>query len=84
MGWRCPDSYALITLCVTLARAARSAWDRPACLRAWRSKPRGGRFHALPYSSGAVEGHVNHKMIKRQMYGRAKADLSRKRILLAD
>jgi hypothetical protein len=26
----------------------------------------------LPYSSGAVEGHVNRiKMIKRQMYGRA-------------
>jgi Transposase len=30
----------------------------------------------LPYSSGAVEGHVNRiKMIKRQMYGRAKPDL---------
>jgi hypothetical protein len=29
-----------------------------------------------PYSSGAVEGHVNRiKMIKRQMYGRAKPDL---------
>jgi transposase len=39
----------------------------------------------LPYSSGAVEGHVNRiKMIKRQMYGRAKPDLLRKRILLAD
>ena len=32
----------------------------------------------LPYSSGAVEGHVNRiKMIKRQMYGRAKPDLLR-------
>ena len=31
-----------------------------------------------PYSSGAVEGHVNRiKMIKRQMYGRAKPDLLR-------
>ena len=31
-GCRCPDSYALITLCVTLARLARSTWDRPARL----------------------------------------------------
>jgi transposase len=38
-----------------------------------------------PYSSGAVKGHVNRiKMIKRQMYGRAKPDLLRKRVLLAD
>src|SRR4051794_22274089 len=30
----------------------------------------------MPYSSGAVEGHVNRiKMIKRQMYGRANLDL---------
>jgi transposase len=36
----------------------------------------------LPHSSGAVEGNVNRiKMIKRQMYGRAKFDLLRKRIL---
>ena len=39
----------------------------------------------LPYSSGAVEGHVNRiKMLKRQMYGRAGFDLLRKRILLSD
>jgi transposase len=39
----------------------------------------------LPYSSGVVEGHVNRiKMTKRQMYGRAKPDLLRKRVLLAD
>ncbi|MEV0136636.1 transposase [Dactylosporangium sp. NPDC050688] len=38
----------------------------------------------LPHSSGAVEGHVNRiKMIKRQMFGRAKLDLLRKRVLLA-
>jgi transposase len=38
-----------------------------------------------PYSSGAVEGHVNRiKMIQRQMYGRPKPDLLRKRVLLAD
>lgn len=31
-----------------------------------------------------VEGHVNRiKMLKRQMFGRAKPDLLRKRILLA-
>ncbi|MDQ2874767.1 MAG: transposase, partial [Actinomycetota bacterium] len=40
----------------------------------------------LPWSSGTVEGHVNRiKMIKRQMYGRAKPDpRMRKRVLLAD
>ncbi|HEX5404780.1 MAG TPA: transposase [Pseudonocardiaceae bacterium] len=38
----------------------------------------------LPWSSGAVEGHVNRiKMLKRQMFGRAKPDLLRKRVLLA-
>ncbi len=35
-----------------------------------------------PWSSGAVEGTVNRiKMIKRQMYGRAKLDLLRKRVI---
>jgi transposase len=39
---------------------------------------------ALPWSSGAVEGHVNRiKMLKRQMYGRAGFGLLRKRFLLA-
>jgi len=39
----------------------------------------------VSYSSGAVEGHVNRiKMLKRQIYGRAKPDLLRKRVLLAD
>ena len=38
----------------------------------------------LPYSSGKVEGNVNRiKMLKRQMYGRARFDLLRKRVLLA-
>jgi len=37
----------------------------------------------LPDSSGAVEGNVNKlKLLKRQMYGRAKLDLLRKRVLL--
>lgn len=37
----------------------------------------------LPWSSGAVEGHVNRiKMLKRQMYGRANVDLLRSRVLL--
>ena len=36
------------------------------------------------WSSGPVEGHVNRvKMIKRQMFGRAKLDLLRKRVLAA-
>ncbi|GAB4006345.1 ISL3-like element IS469 family transposase [Glycomyces albus] len=38
----------------------------------------------LHHNSGRVEGHVNRiKMLKRQMYGRARFDLLRKRILLA-
>lgn len=37
----------------------------------------------LPWSSGAVEGHVNRiKMLKRQMFGRAGFALLRKRVLL--
>jgi hypothetical protein len=36
----------------------------------------------LEWSSGKVEGNITRvKMIKRQMYGRAKLDLLRKRIL---
>jgi transposase len=39
----------------------------------------------LPHNSGAIEGHVNRlKKIKRQMFGRAKPDLLRKRVLLGD
>ncbi|MEU4739137.1 transposase [Actinosynnema sp. NPDC023658] len=39
----------------------------------------------LPWSSGIVEGHVNRvKMLKRQMFGRAKPDLLRKRVLLTE
>ncbi|MEE1783256.1 ISL3 family transposase [Streptomyces sp. SP17BM10] len=38
----------------------------------------------LRWNSGPVKGHVNRiKMIKRQMFGRAKLDLLRKRVLLA-
>ena len=36
----------------------------------------------LPYSSGKVEGNVN-RMLKRQMYGRARFGLLLKRVLLA-
>jgi transposase len=38
----------------------------------------------LPWSTGQVEGQINRlKMIKRQMYGRAKLDLLARRFLLA-
>lgn len=40
----------------------------------------------LPWSNGAVEGHVNRiklKSIKRQMYGRASFDLLRKKVILS-
>ena len=37
----------------------------------------------MTYSSGIVEGHINRiKMLKRQMYGRAKLDLLRIRVVL--
>jgi transposase len=38
----------------------------------------------LPWSNGPVEGHIHRlKLLKRQMYGRAKFDLLRKRVILA-
>jgi len=38
----------------------------------------------LPWSTGAVEGHMNRlKMLKRQMFGRARLDLLSRRFLLA-
>jgi transposase len=39
----------------------------------------------LEWSNGQVEGQVTRlKLIKRQMFGRAKFDLLRQRVLLAD
>jgi transposase len=39
---------------------------------------------SLPWSTGPVEGHIHRlKLIKRQMYGRAKLDLLRIRVLHA-
>jgi transposase len=38
----------------------------------------------LPYSQGQTEGQINRlKMVKRAMYGRAKFDLLRQRVLYA-
>ena len=38
----------------------------------------------LPWSNGPVEGHINRlKMLKRQMFGRARFDLLQRRFLLA-
>ena len=38
----------------------------------------------LPWSTGPVEGHINHlKMLKRQMFGRARLDLLSRRFVLA-
>jgi transposase len=36
----------------------------------------------MSWNYGPVEGRVNHKMIKRQMFGRASLPLLRKRVLL--
>ncbi len=39
---------------------------------------------ALPWSNGQTEGQITRlKLVKRQMFGRAKVDLLRKRVLLA-
>lgn len=39
---------------------------------------------SLPYSQGQMEGPINRlKLIKRAMYGRAKFDLLRQRVLYA-
>ena len=38
----------------------------------------------LPWSSGPTEGHINRlKLIKRQMFGRAKLDLLKRKVLYA-
>jgi hypothetical protein len=38
----------------------------------------------MPWSNGAVEGHVNRiKSIKRKMYGRASFELLRKKVILS-
>ena len=38
----------------------------------------------LPWSQGPIEGHITRlKMLKRQMFGRAKLDLLQRRFLLA-
>jgi transposase len=38
----------------------------------------------LPWSTGPVEGHINRlKMLKRQMFGRARLDLLSRRFVLA-
>ena len=55
--------------------------SHPGCAATWRPSSPG---LTLPYNSGAVEGTVNRiKQLKAAMYGRAKPDLLRKRILLA-
>jgi len=38
---------------------------------------------SMRWNSGAVEGHVDRIMLKRQMHGRADPDLLRRRVLLA-
>jgi transposase len=73
--------------------AALGAWTTKACLS---ELPELRRFaeglktdweavkaaFTLPWSNGQTEGHVNRlKMIKRQMFGRAKFDLLRQRFL---
>jgi transposase len=74
-------SPAGISVCARACSSIRSAWTRPGLKRDYQAVLNG---LTLPYSSGKVEGNVNRiKMLKRQMYGRARFDLLRKRVLLA-
>jgi transposase len=58
-----------------LQRFATGLWDDYAAVKAGVT---------LPWSSGPVEGHINRlKMLKRQMFGRARLDLLSRRFLLA-
>jgi transposase len=57
-----------------LQRFAKGLWDDYAAVKAGVT---------LPWSSGPVEGHINRlKMLKRQMFGRARLDLLSRRFLL--
>ena len=69
-----------------LARAATSALDAmrrfATGLRADYAAVKAGV--TLPWSNGPVEGHINRlKMLKRQMFGRARLDLLSHRFVLA-
>ena len=47
-----------------------------------RSSQPSRRLSSLPWSNGQTEGHITKlKLVKRQMYGRAKLDLLRARLL---
>jgi len=74
--------------------ASCSGWTRcrpticPTCTPSWggvrRDQDAVAAGLTLPWSSGPVEGHVNRlKMLKRQMFGRAKLDLLSRRFLRA-
>jgi transposase len=77
----CPELAAVTTHVRAFATMMTSRSSRD--LQDWMTSATAGL--TLPWSSGAVEGHVNRiKMLKRQMYGRASPDLLRRRILLAD
>jgi transposase len=61
--------------CVSLQRFAKGLRDDYDAVKAGLT---------LPWSNGPVEGHINRlKMLKRQMFGRARFDLLQRRFLLA-
>jgi transposase len=72
------------------AWAARAEASDVPELRTFAASPAQGlgRRHrrlTQPWSSGTVEGQLNRiKVIKRQMYGRARPDLLRKHVLFAN
>jgi transposase len=93
------EAVALVQEFAGFVRQRQPAWLAPGLTRAAESTlPPFRRFakglradlapiHAavtLPWSQGPIEGHINRlKMLKRQMFGRARLDLLARRFLLA-
>jgi transposase len=65
-------------------KAARQSPLHHFAVQLQRDEPAVRAALTLPWSTGPVEGHIHRlKLIKRQMYGRAKLDLLRIRVLHA-
>ena len=67
-------------------RPGGSSAGNPSSIRFydWNARGSAGSCVELPWSTGPVEGHIHRlKLIKRQMYGRAKLDLLQIHVLYA-
>lgn len=78
---RCPDG---LTTWLIRAEASSSAGLRSFARRLWQDDAAVRATLTVDWSNGPVEGQVNRlKVIKRSMFGRAKFDLLKARVLLA-